>query len=196
MKKRLLLTCFLLVLFSGCASKKVSWYVLSPAKPARHKVHATHKQVRHIGLEKIILPQYLQTDNITFRVNQNKLHQEQFHKWAEPLNDNISRVIAVTVHNTLRNIELVPDPWPFGTPINMRLRVTILRFDSDADCVSHLTATWALYDKDDTKLLFKRTKRYTSHNDSSNISDIVHAMSNNVNHFARDIALSIGYYRN
>jgi len=181
----------LLVMLAGCSSKKVSLYMLSTSAPIKHKVHTSSSRITYVGMDKVVLPEYLQNDNITTRVDKNQLHQNEFHQWAEPLSHNIARVVALNVHNKLRNTVVEVQPWPYFVPMKYRLHINIIRFDSDEYCVSRLIATWAIYQKGKSKLLFKRTKSYRQHYKTNSIKDIVAAMNININHFSDDVARSL-----
>jgi uncharacterized protein len=78
----------------ACASTPSRFYVLNTL-PASETVPATAAERGPvIGVGPITLPKYLDRPQIVTRASRNQLALGEFDRWAEPLQDNVLRVLA------------------------------------------------------------------------------------------------------
>jgi len=187
---RLIVIMLISTLCVSCNSEKVTWYVLTSNKPMQHRTQTKPAKVV-LGMDKITVPVYLRNDKITTRVNNNTLEEAEFHRWAEPVADNIKRVLAVNIHNQIQHVDVIHQPWAFDTKVSERLKIAVLRFDTDENSTSHLVVTWSIYNADESKLLFRQTKSYQHSFEGTEYTYIVAAMSKNVNMFSQDVIRSL-----
>ena len=101
----------LLIVLSGCASTAPSrFYVLNSLPSVETQVAADDQDVT-IGIGPIQLPQYLDCPQIVTRIGPNELQLAEFDLWAEPLKDNVSRVLVANLSLLLGTESIAVFPW-------------------------------------------------------------------------------------
>jgi hypothetical protein len=107
----LLLCAFSFCALNGCAllqpqADPTRFYVLTVqnAPPAR-AVEGEFKRWK-VGLKPVELPAYLRSKAMVVRTGTNEIHFADFDRWAEPLDQGISRVMKETL-SSARNVESV-----------------------------------------------------------------------------------------
>ena len=109
-----------------------------------------------VGVGPINLPPYLDRPQIVIRGAGHKLELSEFYRWAEPLNDSVSRVIIVNLSNMLESTRVFKIPRRNKTiPLEFRIEIDIARFDGTQGGDAVLVARWTLYGQEETALLTK-----------------------------------------
>lgn len=115
---------------TGCLNFKPSddptrHYALSPLLA----FEPTNKNSQKIiGLARILIPEYLDRPKIIIEIEPNEYTIAEFHRWTEPLDRSISRVITQNLTSQLPNYAIIPAPWQnLGKP-NFELHIHILDF--------------------------------------------------------------------
>ena len=97
--------------FEGCAllrphADPTRFYVLTvPSAPLKPAVGGEFKRWR-VGLRPLEVESYLRTKFIVVRTGTNEIHFADFDRWAEPLDQGISRVLKETL-GSAQNVESV-----------------------------------------------------------------------------------------
>ena len=97
--------------FEGCAllrphADPTRFYVLTvPSAPLKSAVGGDFKRWR-VGLRPVEVESYLRTKFIVVRTGTNEIHFADFDRWAEPLDQGISRVLKETL-GSAQNVESV-----------------------------------------------------------------------------------------
>ena len=115
---KILRSAFLLVLgavaafaLNGCAllrphADPTRFYVLTvPGAPLKPAVDGEFKRWR-VGLRLVEVPSYLRTKFMVVRTGSNEIHFADFDRWAEPLEQGISRVLKETL-GSAQNVQSV-----------------------------------------------------------------------------------------
>ena len=110
-----------------------------------------------VGVGPVNLPPYLDRPQVVIRGTAgHKLELSEFHRWAEPLNDSISRVIIVNLSNMLESTRVYSIPRRNKTiPLEFRIEIDIARFDGTVDGGALLVARWTLYGQQEAALATK-----------------------------------------
>jgi uncharacterized lipoprotein YmbA len=96
---------------SGCSllqphADPTRFYVLTvPSAPPEQAGEGEFKRWR-VGLRPVEVPAYLRSRAMVVRTGINEIHFADFHRWAEPLDQGIGRVIKETL-SSARNVETV-----------------------------------------------------------------------------------------
>lgn len=152
-------TLLLLMLLHGCASSSPPsrFYVLSPIADTRtSEQEAQAAAGPFISLGPIDLPAYLDRPQIVRYTNLHQLYFDEFERWAEPLERNVSRVMAENLAIMIPSRRIVTYPWK-----NIRIRpkfdysvgIDISRFDMGVSGQVILNARWAIIDGEDRVVL-------------------------------------------
>ena len=139
-------------LLAGCASTKpTNFYTLSRStEPEVAKLLATGLV---IGLGPLSIPQYLDRPDIVTREGANQMHLAEFHKWSEPLEPLLTRIMAEDLYSLLDASDVIPLPQRGDVPLDRVVEVDINRFDADASGQVVLDARWRVYKGDNETLI-------------------------------------------
>lgn len=182
MRKHLIILIAIFMILAGCRSKNSSFYVLSPIQAPLAK---TCGMV--IGLGPVTIPRYLDQPQIVTRLSPNQVALNEFERWAEPLNTNITSVLANNLKAQLHT-QILLYPWQGKT--NYEIKVTITRFDTEK-CISVLNVNW-----DIRNVKTQSTRHYEAIFTApvpvkSTFNDVVAAMNMNLNALSFQIAKDI-----
>ena len=154
MKRRavfLLGSVILTLLMSGCMrdSKPTQFYMLDADSglAGTARVPAT-AQGPVIGLGPIRIPEYLNRPQMIVAIADNQYRLFENHRWAEPLDQNISLALFKALPRQLGTDRIVRYPWPQRQAIDYQVGVDILEFNVDASGQSRLIAQWFVKRKD------------------------------------------------
>src|SRR5262245_66066254 len=78
----------------ACASTPSRFYILNALTASDTMAATAGEQGPVIGVGPIMLPKYLDRPQIVTRASRNQLTLGEFDRWAEPLQDNVTSVLA------------------------------------------------------------------------------------------------------
>ncbi len=181
------------VSIAGCASTGATrFYVLSSLSGASTETEASaadHDLV--IGIGPIELPDYLDRPQIVTRASRNELRIAEFDQWAEPLKSSLSRVLAENLSNLLHTDRIVIFPWKRSTPVDYKVTVEVIRFDTGTDGQSVLVARWSVLEGDKRILLLSSKSSFSEPATALDYESIVSAMSKNITQLSNEVAAVI-----
>jgi hypothetical protein len=105
-----------------------------------------------VGLSPVRVPGYLRRPQLVTGEGAHGLHIDEFERWAEPLEEGISRVLAENLATHLAGHRVVRQPWPASLDLRCRVAVTLERFSAGADGHVSLHGRWALLDPEGRSL--------------------------------------------
>jgi len=109
-----------------------------------------------IGVGPINMAAYLDRPQIVTRATDHKLNLSEFNRWAEPLKESVTRVIAVNLSNLLETTRIYRiTRRNKAIPLDFRVELDIVRFDGKLGGDTVLVARWSLYGSDENALLTK-----------------------------------------
>lgn len=134
----------LLVMLAGCAGKspKVTYYTLAPIAAAG----TASAEPLAIGVGPVDLPKALDRSQIATRVGPNRIDYDEFHRWAGTLDADILDVTAVNLSRLLGTDRVAVYPAAAAFPLDVRVLLDIVRFDSDANGSVTLDVRYTLED--------------------------------------------------
>lgn len=129
--------CAFVVTVAGCASPRSNFYTLSPAaKPV------TTGASYSVAVGPVSVPAAVDRPQIVVRLAANQVAIDEFHRWASPLPDAISRVIAENLAATLGTPHVTMFSQPTAAGARYRVLVDVLRFESAPGESAALDAVW------------------------------------------------------
>jgi uncharacterized protein len=184
-----------LLLLAGCSFRRrevTRLYVLTslPGVGTAAAGTAAEHNVA-IGVGPVELPQYLNRPQIVTRESQNELRLAQFDLWAEPLQNNFSRVLVENLSILLAPDRFAVYPWSRSIPVRYRVAVEVTRFYGEAGGDTSLVARWNIIGQDGKDV---RVSKNSSFNESAGAQDYeatVSAMSRTLAALSRDIAAAV-----
>ena len=138
----LLLTLSLL-LAAGCGSTPTRFYALTPLSASGPSTPASGTDVS-LGVGPVEIPKALDRPQIVTRRGRNEFHLAEFDQWAEPLEDNVTQVLAENLSVLLPASRVTVYPWDRSTDIDYQVVVKVLRFDRSAGGDAVLKARWSI----------------------------------------------------
>lgn len=146
--------CALAALTAGCASTPPSrFYTLSggTATPA-----ATSSNLS-IVVGPVSVPAAVDRPEIVVSTGANQVALDEFNRWAGPLGDNISRVVAENLVALLGAPRVTLFPQTLSADADLRVAIEVQRFDSTPGESTMLDAVWAVRRAKDGKSETGRT---------------------------------------
>ena len=177
----------------GGQSPPTSFYMLSPLNPSQTgTLEATADGRIRIGLSTVTVPEYLNRSEIVINLDNTVYQLADFSKWAEPLSNNLTRVLEENLTNLLHDdsivIFLASDS---SIPFDYRLEVDVLRLDGNLGDHVTLVAQWALLETEEDDLKLMRRSEYREQAVDNTYKELVMAKSRTIEKLSQDIALNV-----
>ena len=183
------------LLAAGCATTPAShFYLLSiTGQESSTATTSTISDQTIIGIGPVRLPEYLDRPQIVSRTDNTELYISDLHRWAEPLEDNFTRVFAEQIARILATDNISIEPSRNRNDLDLRIIIDVIQFDTNQNGEVSLIAYWSVERRDGSKLV--KTQKSTIHLDISRNpghAKIVEGLSRAVYQLARDIAVEMG----
>jgi uncharacterized lipoprotein YmbA len=180
--------------FAGCGSffpkpRPSRLFALSPLSQAAEDTDYS-RQIS-IGVGPIRFPGYLDRQEIMTRVAPNRFDVMEYDRWAEPLDENFTRVLTQNLSLLLRTDRIVPYPWPLDKKPHYRVEIQVLRFESNSAREAELSVNWALIDETGKTAPKLKESRFTRPAKENSIDGSVAALSETVADLSREIAKTV-----
>ena len=138
---RRLASCVLLfaLVAAGCASPRSNFYTLNAAaKPV------TTGAAYSVAVGPVSVPAAVDRPQIVVRLAPNQVAIDEFHRWASPLPDAISRVVAENLAAMLGTPHVTVFTRPTAAGAGYRVLIDVLRFESAPGEAASLDAVWTV----------------------------------------------------
>lgn len=154
--RRGLLLLAVALLLTGCArTATTAYYQLTAVPLERLEAVVPQPTSAVIGIGPITLPEYLDRPQIVSRQSTHRLQISDRHRWAEPLGDNIARVLQENLARTNGSERVILHPWSPSLSVDLQIPIEILFFEADDGDV-RFAALWTLQDRAGKVLLSQR----------------------------------------
>jgi uncharacterized lipoprotein YmbA len=144
-----------------------------------------------LGVGPVRLPGYLDRREIVMRVAQNRFDLSENDRWAEPLDENLTRVLAQNLSVLLRTDRIVVYPWPMDKKPDYRVEIQVLRFESNSAGEGQLSARWVVIDETGKEAPNLKESRLTRAAKEKSTDGAVAALSETVADLSREIAQTV-----
>jgi len=187
---------FLALALAGCLggqSPPTNFFMLSPLSPSAAGTAPASAETRIlIGLETVVVPEYLNRNEIVLNLDNTVYQFAEFNQWVEPLGENLTRVLEENLTNLLRDdsiaVILASDS---SIPLDYWLEVDVLSLDGNLGGQVRLAAQWALLEAEEDDLMLMRRSEYQEQAADESVKELVLAKSRTVEKLSRDIAAAI-----
>ena len=178
---------------SGCASSPPSQFFLMTPLPQADAPRQTAQQPSGpaLGVGPVKMPAYLDRPEVVTRSSPNALRVAEFNRWAEPLEDNFKRVLAMNLGVLADSERIDVYPWPRSAPLDYQVRVDVDRFDAGANSQVVLIARWHVLAGEEGRLVRSGRTVVTEPVATADYEALAGAMSATVATLAREIAAAI-----
>ncbi len=178
-----------LLLLTGCASSEIPRYYLLNSLSGETRTQAP---CLNLGIGPIKLPEYLNRPQIVTRASTNELTLSQFDRWAEPLHDTFSRVLAENLTKLLCTQSVLIYPWKASTQVDYRIEAEVIHMDGILGREASLEAWWTISGGAGKKVLLSKQSKFTELLAAKDYEALVQAQSRLMAAFSREIAEAIG----
>jgi len=189
-----MMICWLVL--AGCLggpSAPTNFYMLSPLSPSQAGTAAATAEGRiRISLATVVVPEYLNRNEIVVNLDNTVYQLAEFNQWAEPLNDNLTRVLAENLTNLLQEDSITVFLSSDSSILpDYRLEVDVVRLDGNLGGQAALVAQWALLAGEEDDLILMRRLEYQEPATDQTYKGLVLAKSRMVEKLSRDIAAAV-----
>jgi uncharacterized lipoprotein YmbA len=174
----------------ACASTPSRFYLLNTLSTSETMPATVAERGPVIGVGPITLPKYLDRPQIVTRAGYNQLALGEFDRWAEPLQDNISRVLAENLARLIPTDQVLLQAWPRSATLDYQVTVEVLQFDGWLGGESTLLARWSILDGAEHEL-FNRMVHLHAPTGGRDYEAMVVVMNQMIETLSRDIATAI-----
>ena len=187
-----------LIVSAGCLNlgegtqETTRYYVLSPLSISELKTEVLDdtKSVA-IGLGPVTFPEYLNRPQVVVRGGRNQLQIAEFARWAEPLGENFSRVLAENLSSLLATNHITLYGSKRSMPTKYQVTVDVILFDGTPGGNASLVARWTVLGDDRARVLQKKKSSFSEPTDGQSYEALVSAESRLVTALSREIAAAI-----
>lgn len=175
-------------------SPPIRHYVLggAPVTPANGRLT--------IGLRRADVASYLVGPAIMVRLGDNELVASEFHRWSEPLDEAVNRVVAVRLAALppVRAVDIAP--WSVRTQHDLLVHLHVLRFEGTTEASGggriDLDATWDILRPADGRVLVRgHTQSREGTWSAGDYPALVNALDNALAQMAREISVCLRAFR-
>jgi len=143
-----------------------------------------------LGIGPVKFPGYLDRQQFVTRISQNRFAVAENDRWAEPLEENFSRVLSENLSILLHTDRVVTYPWERSQQPTYQVQVEVLRFEPSAEQIVELWARWLILDSEKKTIALKESfLSYPTKDNSAEAS--VAALSEVVGTLSQEIAAGI-----
>jgi uncharacterized protein len=174
----------------ACASTPSRFYILNTLSASETIPGTAAAQGPVIGVGPITVPKYLDRPPIITRSGRNQLALGEFDRWAEPLQDNVLRVLAENLAFLIPTDQVLLHAWPQSAILDYQVTVEVLQFDGWLGGESMVLAHWSILDRGELPLLSQRAFLNVPVG-GGDYEALLAAMSELLARLSRDIAVAI-----
>jgi len=170
-------------LLFGCVTTAVPptrFYVLTPIAPGVNLLPDRGKKASiSVEVSSLRLPQYLDRPQIVIRRDGNRLELAEYHRWAENLRKNMTRVFAENLSRLLDTPDIAIYPYSPPSASDFRVELEVLQFERVLGGQVKLITQWRLWRGRDQNPLVTRITELESQRvpKQSDLGNTVSAMS-------------------
>ena len=181
------------IILNGCAgNSKPSEFFLLRSLPASQDtaLNASENSSPSVLVGPVTLPAYLNRNQIVTLAGDHKMVLNEFTRWAEPLQDNFSRVLVENLSLLLKTPKVYSFERRGSTRSDFKIVIDVTRFDSTAGGDAYLTAFWSVIGREGS-VLMQRKSVLKAPVSSAGAAGVVEAQNRTLTEFSREIATAI-----
>ncbi len=176
----------------GEGSQPTQYYLLSGIEEGQANVQGAPldtEVVLQVGPVK--LPKYLDRPQIVTHSGENELLLAEFDYWAEPLEENISRVLAKNLTQLVPTDRIILYPLEAPESETYQIKVDILNFSGQFGGEVHLDARWMVGGKGGKAIVPIKKSAFSEPTDKESYAATVAALNRTLEKLSREIAGNI-----
>jgi uncharacterized lipoprotein YmbA len=183
------LTLFLGACFSSPSSR---FYMLnSMQQPSPSGIAETDQNSLSICVGPVLMAEYLDRKQLCTRNSGNEVRYSEFHRWAEPLDAALSRVLVENLSMLLGTSRISVFPWKSPAQADYQVRIMLFKFNGEPGEQAVLKARWSLEAAGQKEPVADRMTSIVEPVESGEYADLVKAQNKALDKMSREIAEAI-----
>jgi uncharacterized lipoprotein YmbA len=188
-----LLVCFI---SAGCFSLDPKpdpsrfFALASLPRPDQRAADAAGTKPIALGVGPIRFPGYLDRQQLVTRVSPNRFAVAENDRWAEPLEENFSRILSQNLSILLQTDRIVLYPWERTQQPAYQVQIEVLRFEPNSERMVELWARWRITDNTKKTVSVKESYLTRQVKDQSTEASVA-ALSEVLGSLSQEITASI-----
>jgi len=179
---------------SGCLgflpdSTPPQYYVLSAMRAPDSRARPVGDL--SLGVGPVQIPGYLDRPQIGTRTGRNELSFSETERWGEPLQQNVTLVLAQNLAQLLRTDRISLFPFPSGRPRDYDVVLTLLRFECGRAGQGAVDAYWQIRRPGEVAPLVTRPSEIVPACGQGSAADQVSALSAALEEISRQVATEL-----
>ncbi|WP_223842330.1 PqiC family protein [Methylotuvimicrobium alcaliphilum] len=172
----------------GGTTPPSQFYLLEPVNEKESSAIATRAKPV-IALGRVRIPRYIDRPQIVVGAGGNTYHLNEFNRWAESLDTNISRVLTQNLSMLVPAEVVDARSSNLARQAKLRISLTILEFHVDQHGHAGLTAQWFISRGQD--VIQNRQVSYRLPGSTDDYSTIVVALNECLNRMSHELSISL-----
>jgi uncharacterized lipoprotein YmbA len=152
---------------------------------------AQDQHPKTVRVDGVVVPGYLDRDEMVTRVSEHQIHLADLDRWGEPLRNGLTNILALNLSRQLPSKEFVVFPFKCPSPVDYQIIVEIIRMDGSFDGDVILSAQWSILVGKDKDLLVTREAEFKESEAPTDYNELAAAQSRLVEALSREIAKSL-----
>jgi len=183
---RLITVASLLLALGGCGSSApVRYYSMDVLETGYHR---DSEESVGFGVGPLRTPDYLTRARIVTRGSNSEVIVDDFHRWIEPVDDAIYRIVAANLDSLIDDVVVVAFPYSHIKELRYRVVGRVDQFDANQSGSVVLLVQWGILTEDSEFMVSPKRARYeTRASNPDDYGSIASAMSEALAEFSRDI---------
>lgn len=176
----------------GSGTRNITRFFLLDASVQQKKTDLGFRKAIHqsLGIGPVSIPNLLDRRQIVTRVNDTEVHVAPFSRWAEPLAENISRVLSENVSLILNTDQVFVHPW-FGSLPDYQVKIDVIRFDSPLKGEAILSAGWQVIKTKERTVVYHKRSTFLEPIDVTEIGAMIPVLGRLLEKFSNEIATAM-----
>jgi uncharacterized protein len=150
--------------------------------------NSTRPERMFLGIGPIKFPSYLDRQEMVVRSAQNRFEVSETDRWAEPLQENFSRVLSENLALLLNTDLITIYPWSPANRPRRYVEIELLRLEANSERNGQLFARWSVIDGADKKVAVVKESRIIRNAKDKSTDASVAALSEAVGDLSQEIA--------
>lgn len=172
----------------GCSTPSSRFYLLEPISNRLNNKSVSESKML-VALSNVRVPDYADRPQIVTATDPNVYHLSELNRWAEPLDDNITRVLAENLSVLVPAEVLLTRASNFSKQAEFHVSAQVLNFYVDPKGQAELTAQWII--SHNGKMLLSGKKTYRAPASTEDYQLMVSALNECLNRMSRDVAMTL-----
>jgi hypothetical protein len=193
MKLKLSLLIVLVLCVGACSSSPSSrFYMLNAIEEtAPYAAESAERSPLSICVGPVLMAEYLDRKQICTREDDNEVKYAEYHRWAEPLDAGLSRVLVENLSLLLGTSRIDVFPWKSPAPADYQVRIMLIRFNGEPGGQAVLKARWSLEAAGQKEPVADKMTSIVEPVESGKYEDLVKAQNKALDKMSHEIAGAI-----